>query len=80
MCADLKQDNTSTIKLAENGRSNSDRAKRIQVRHFFVKHYLDQKTMKTSHCPTKEMIADVLAKPIQGEQFKALRNMLLGYV
>ena len=25
VCADLKQDNTSTIKLAENGKSNSDR-------------------------------------------------------
>ena len=80
VCADLKQDNTSTIKLAENGRSNSDRTKHIQVRYLFVKHYLDQKIMKISHCPTKEMIADVLTKPIQGEQFKVLRNMLLGYI
>ena len=80
VCADLKQDNTSTIKLAENGRSNSDRTKHIQVRYFFVKQYLDENVMKISHCPTKEMIADVLTKPIQGEQFKALRDMLLGYV
>ena len=80
VCADIKQDSTSTIKLAENGRSNSDRTKHIQVRFFFVKQYLDQKVMKTSHCPTKEMIADILTKPIQGEQFRVLRDMLLGYV
>ena len=80
VCADLKQDNTSTIKLAENGRSNSDRAKRIQARHFFVKRRLDQRAMKASRCPTRETIADALTKPIQGEQFKVLRNVLLGYI
>ena len=79
VCAELKQDNASTIKLAENGKSDSDRTKHIQVRFFFVKQRLDNKVMKTSHCPTKEMIADILTKPIQGEQFKALRDMLLGY-
>ena len=36
--------------------------------------------MKTSRCPTKEMIADALTKPIQGEQFRVLRDMLLGYI
>ena len=80
VCAELKQDNTSTMKLAENGKSNSDRTKHIQVRFFFVKQYLDDKVMKISHCPTKEMIADICTKPLQGEQFRVLRDMLLGYV
>ena len=43
VCVDLKQDNTSTMKLAENGRSNSDRTKHINVRLFFIKQYLDDK-------------------------------------
>ena len=80
VCAELKQDNTSTIKLAENGKSNSDRTKHINVRFFFVKQYLDDKVMKITHCPTKEMIADILTKPLQGEQFRVLRDMLLGYI
>ena len=79
VCVDLKQDNTSTMKLAENGRSNSDRTKHINVRFFFIKQYLDDDVMKISHCPTKEMIADICTKPIQGEQFRVLRDMLLGY-
>ena len=79
VCADLKQDNTSTIRLAEHGRSNSDRTKHIAVRFYFVKQYLDDNVMKIQHCPTKEMIADICTKPIQGSQFKILRDMLLGY-
>ena len=78
VCAELKQDNASAIKLAESGESDSDRTKRVQVRFFFVKRYLDDKVMKISHCPTKEMIADICAKPIQGERFKILRDALLG--
>lgn len=59
VCADLKQDNTSIMKLAEIGKSNSDRTKHIQV----------------GHCLTKEMIADICTKPIQGEQFRILRRV-----
>ena len=77
--ATLKQDNTSTIKLAENGRSNSDRTRHIGIRYFFIKQYLEDGTMRIEHCPTKEMLADILTKPLVGEQFRILRDMLLGY-
>ena len=75
----LQQDNTSTISLAENGRSNSDRTKHIGIRYFFVKQYIENGTMKIQHCPTLQMIADILTKPLQGELFKRLRDLLLGY-
>ena len=75
----LMQDNTSTIRLAENGRSNSDRTRHIGVRYFFVKQYLEDGSMKMEHCPTKEMVADLLTKPLQGDLFRTLRDMLLGY-
>jgi len=75
----LHQDNTSCISLAENGRSNSDRTKHIGIRYFFVKQYVDNGTMKIQHCPTLQMIADILTKPLQGELFRRLRDLLLGY-
>jgi len=75
----LHQDNTSTISLAENGRSNSDRTKHIGIRYFFVKQYIENGSMKIEHCPTLNMIADILTKPLQGELFRKLRNLLLGY-
>jgi len=77
--ATLYQDNTSTICLAKNGRSNSDRTKHIGIRYYFVKQYLEDGTMKVEHCPTLEMVADILTKPLQGELFRKLRDLLLGY-
>jgi hypothetical protein len=76
--AKVYQDNLSTMKLAENGRSNSDRTKHIKLRYFFVKQYLDSGEFEMEHCPTDLMIADIMTKPLQGETFIRLRNLLLG--
>jgi hypothetical protein len=77
--ADLMQDNLSTIHMARNGKSTSDRTRHVNIRYFFVKQYLDDGSMNISHCPTLDMIADILTKPIQGEHFVKLRDLLLGY-
>jgi hypothetical protein len=36
-------------------------------------------TVKVEHCPTVDMISDILTKLLQGELFKKLRDLLLGY-
>ena len=72
------QDNISTMRLAENGRSNSDRTKHIKIRYFFIKQFLDSGEFEMVHCPTDLMVADILTKPLQGEAFKRLRDYLLG--
>ena len=77
--AHLYQDNTSTIRLAVNGKSCSDRRKHIKQRYFFIKQYIDSGEFEVTHCPTSMMIADLLTKPLQGKQFKPLRDKLLGY-
>ena len=74
----MYQDNMSTMRLAENGRSNSDRTKHIKLRYFFIKQYLDSGEFELVHCPTDVMIADILTKPLQGDVFKRLRDQLLG--
>ena len=35
--------------------------------------------MKVEHCPTLDMVADILTKPLQGDLFRKLRDLLLGY-
>ena len=67
------------MKLLLNGKSNSDRTKHIALRHFFVKQYLDDGTFHIVHCPTEDMIADILTKPLQGLQFFKLRALVLGH-
>jgi hypothetical protein len=76
----MYQDNMSTMRLAQNGRSNSDRTKHIRLRYFFIKQYLDSGEFELVHCPTDIMIADILTKPLHGETFKRIRAMLLGYI
>ena len=74
----LFQDNLSTMALANNGRSTSDRTRHINIRYFFIKQYLDNNTMTMEHCPATDMIADILTKPLQGYEFERLRDLLLG--
>ena len=75
----LLEDNKSAIHMANNGKSISNRTRHIKVRYFFVKQYLDNGEFRLEHCPTKEMIADILTKPLQGDLFLELRDLLLGY-
>jgi len=77
--ANLFQDNLSTIALANNGRSTSDRTRHINIRYFFIKQYLENGTMILKHCPATDMIADILTKPLQGNQYIRMRNLLMGH-
>ena len=77
--ATVHQDNMSTMRLAINGRSNSDRTKHIRLRYFFIKQYLDSGEFELVHCPTDIMVADILTKPLHGETFKRIRGLLLGH-
>ncbi len=40
--------------------------------------YLKESTIKW--CPTKQMVADVMTKPIQGSYFRHLRDYIMGRV
>ena len=71
------QDNKSTIILAERGKNHSPRTKHIAVRYFFIKDRIEAGDLRLKYLPTAEMIADILTKPLQGEQFRTLRDKLL---
>ena len=71
------QDNKSTIQLITNGRSNSERTRHIDIRYFFLTDRIKENEINVTYKPTNEMLADMLTKPLQGEQFRALRNLLL---
>ena len=75
----LYQDNMSTMRLIDNGRSNSDRTKHIKLRYFFIKQYVDSGEFSVVYCPTEAMVADILTKPLHGEKFLQLRALLLGH-
>ena len=71
------QDNKSTIQLVTNGRSNNERTRHIDIHYFFLHDRIKKIEVSVKYKPTNEMLADMLTKPLQGEQFRALRNQLL---
>jgi hypothetical protein len=77
----LNQDNQSTIKLSENGKSSSGKGTRhINIRYFFITDRIARKEVAIQYCPTKEMVADYFTKPLQGELFYKFRDQIMGVV
>lgn len=75
----LHQDNTSTIKMIETGKSTQQRTRHINVRYFFIREMIEERRMKLVHTRTDKMLADILTKPLQGRLFLRMRNWLLGH-
>jgi hypothetical protein len=75
----LREDNQAAIQLAKHGRATSEKTRHIKIRYFFVKQFLDSGELVIEHCPTDRMVADILTKPLQGDQFLRIRDLLLGH-
>jgi hypothetical protein len=71
------QDNMAVISTVSTGQSNSMRSKHINIRYAWIKDQIKNKIIEVKYCPTEEMIADTLTKPLQGEQFLQLKGKLL---
>jgi hypothetical protein len=59
----IYQDNTSAISIAKNP-LHPNRVKHMDVRHRFVNREIDKGTIVLEECNTKEMVADILTKPL----------------
>ena len=71
------QDNMSALSLEKNGQmSSSKRTKHIKAKYFLIKDYYDAGEVDLRYCPTGEMWADVLTKPLQGQLFRDMRAFL----
>ena len=75
----FKEDNTATIQLMRNGRSLNAKTKHIKLKYYFIKQYFDNGEFELEYCPTEDMVADILTKPMQGKLFFKLRALLLGH-
>ena len=71
------QDNKSTMTMVDMGRSTSERTRHISIRYFWVKDRVDSNEITLRYVPTNMMVADILTKPLQGDLFRKLRDILL---
>ena len=75
------QDNTSTVRLAENGKASSGKmTKHINIRYFFCTDRIKNGEVSVQYCPTLDMIADYFTKALQGSLFRKLRDLILGII
>ncbi len=73
------QDNKSTMLLERNGKaSSSKRMKHINIRYFFITDRISKGEVRVEWCPTAEMVADFMTKPLQGPTFKQFRDLIMG--
>jgi hypothetical protein len=75
----IRQDNTSTISWIEKGCPVSDSSKHIHTRYFHTKERVEAGEVDIEYVPTEDMIADILTKPLQGDQFRKLRDLLTNF-
>jgi hypothetical protein len=75
----LYQDNQATISALNNGRSGTERSRHINVRYFWIAQTIRQGQVKPEYVMSKDMVADIFTKPLQGELFIKLRNQLLNW-
>ena len=75
----LYQDNKSAILLEKNGRKSAGkRSRAINIRYYFVTDHVEKGNVSIEYCPTEDMIADFMTKPLQGEKFREFRRAILG--
>jgi hypothetical protein len=80
----LFQDNKSAILLEKNGKASSSKRKRtkhISIRYFFITDRVKKgDVLLVAWCPTGDMIADYMTKPLQGALFRKFRDQIMGVV
>lgn len=71
----IKEDNQGAIALARNPVAHS-RTKHIDIRFHFIRKAHEEGIIDIVYCPTSEMVADLLTKPIPRGQFEKLRTLM----
>ena len=72
------QDNTSTIKLAENGKASSGkRTRHFDIKYFYITDLIARDEVKIKYCPTEDMEADYMSKPTVEKKFSRFREIIM---
>ena len=73
IATEVLEDNQGTIAISKNP-VNHNRTKHIDIKYHYVREAMENKVITLTYCPTKEMVADPLTKPLPREQFETLRH------
>lgn len=71
----LLEDNQGAIAIAKNPVTHA-RTKHIDIRYHYIREAVQNGLIDVQYCPTDEMCADLLTKPLPKERFQKLRIAL----
>jgi hypothetical protein len=71
----LMEDNQGAICIAKNPVYHN-RTKHIDIRFHYIREAVQNEVIKLEYCPTNDMIADLLTKPLPKGQFEKLREAM----
>ncbi len=68
---DLFEDNQGTIAMAKNPVSHS-----CDIKYHYVREAIQEKAIQVTYCPTENMLADLLTKPLPRVGHQSLRKLM----
>jgi hypothetical protein len=74
----IYQDNTSTMKLENNGKSTSGKQTcHFDIKYFYVTNLIGRDEVEVIYYPTDDMLADYMTKPLTGSKFHYFRDFIM---
>jgi hypothetical protein len=72
------QDNQSAMLLEKNGRSSAGkRSRHMNIKYFYITDQIKPGKLEVEFCPTDDMIADYMTKPLHGSKFQRFKKMIM---
>jgi hypothetical protein len=76
----VMRDNLSSMKLETNGKASSGkRTRHFDIKYFYITDLIERKEVAIQYCPTDDMIADYMTKPLSGAKFHKFRKLIMNY-
>jgi hypothetical protein len=64
-----------------NGKTSSGkRTRHFNIKYYYVTDLIARGLISIEYCPTNEMIADYMTKPMVGTKFNKFREQILGHI
>jgi uncharacterized protein YcgI (DUF1989 family) len=74
----IYRDNQSSMKMETNGKASSGkRTRHFDIKYFYITDLIQRGEVTIEYCPTDDMIADYMTKPLTGWKFKLFRKMIM---
>ena len=71
------EDNKAAIQLGQHSDMISQRTKHIDVRYHFLRQHISSGKITLTWIPSKEQLADILTKPLQGGTFRYICDKII---